>query len=285
MTGFELDTSTESHLRLQPDARTETRSRALRLAGRGLLAGLALSVVVVLGGCAAASLALSKKDLDVQTKTSTAIFVDAAPKNQRTVYLEVRSGVSDFDRRALANFIKSQFVSNDNGYRIVDEPEAGHFHLSVYVLNLEKTSPTAAQAALHQGYSGEAGMASAAGALIGARNTNSYSGAASGGLIAGALASGGALVANSLVQDVTYMLVCDVSVKERAAPGVLVRKDSSIDTKISDAGSSQQRLSEVSDRKEYRTRVVTTANKANLKLEEAQPQMFGKTAYALSGFF
>jgi hypothetical protein len=242
-------------------------------------------VVVVLGGCAAASVAMSKKDLNVQTKTSSAIFVDTVPRVDRTVFVEVRSGVAEFDRRALGNFIKGQFTSNDNGYRIVDDPDQAHYHMSVYVLNLEKTSPTAAEAALHQGYSGEAAMAGAAGALIGGRNTGTYSGAASGGLLASALASGGALVANNLVKDVTYMLVCDVQVKERAAKGVLVRKDSSIDTQISDAGSSQQRVSEVSDRAEYRTRVVTTANKANLELTEAQDLMFSKTAYALSGFF
>lgn len=243
------------------------------------------SIAALLGGCAAASVALSKKDLDVQTKTSTAIFVDAAPKADRTIYVEIRSGVQEFDRRELSRFIKSQFANNENGYRIVDDPANAHFQMSVYVLNLEKASPTAAQAALSQGYSGEAALGASAGALIGGNRTNTYAGAAGGGLIGGVVASGTALVANSLVHDVTYMLVCDVQVKERAAKGVLVRKDTSIDTKVSDAGSSQQRVSEVSDQKEYRTRVVTTANKANLSLQEAQEPMFSKTAYALSGFF
>jgi hypothetical protein len=64
-----------------------------------------------------------------------------------------------------------------------------------------------------------------------------------------------------------------------------VRKDSKTNTKTSDDGSSTQTSSEVSNRKEYRTRVVTTANKANLKLEEAQPLMFSKTAYAMASFF
>ena len=204
------------------------------------------------------------------------------------MYLGVRSGAAEFDRLALGNFIKTQFTSNDNGYRIVDEADQAHYHMSVYVLSLEKASPTAAGAGLRQGYSGKAGkagMAGAAGALLGARNTGTYCGAASGGLLASALASGGTLLANNLVKDVTCMLVCDVAVKERAAKGVLVRKDSCIDTKISDAGASQQRVSEVSDRKEYRTRVVTTANKANLALKDAQDLMFSKTAYALSGFF
>jgi translation initiation factor IF-2 len=81
------------------------------------------------------------------------------------------------------------------------------------------------------------------------------------------------------------MLVVDVQIKERAAPGAIVRKDTAIKTKVSDDGASKQTVSEVSNQKEYRTRIVTTANKVNLKLEEAQPKMFDKTAYALSGFF
>jgi len=66
---------------------------------------------------------------------------------------------------------------------------------------------------------------------------------------------------------------------------VIVRKDTQISAKVSDAGSSTQRVSEATNRKEYRTRIVTTANKANLKLEEAQDLMFKKTAYAMAGFF
>ena len=247
------------------------------------LAGLA-GVVALLGGCAAASVALSKKDLDVQAKTSTAIFVEPVARERRTVYVEVRSGVPEFDRRALSSFIKNEFTKNENGYRIVDDPDSANYQMSVYVLNLEKASPTAAQAALQQGYMGEAALGGAIGANIGARS-GSYNNMASGGLLGGLLGGGGALVANNLVKDVTYMLVCDVSVRERAAKGVLVRKDTSIETRPSDTGSSRQTVSEVSDRKEYRTRVVTTANKANLKLEEAQDQMFSRTAYALSGFF
>ncbi len=119
-----------------------------------------------------------------------------------------------------------------------------------------------------------------AGALIGSHNS-----ADRGAAIGGLLASGTSMVADALVQDVTYVLICDVSVRERVGKGVLVRKDTAINTQVSDAGSSQQRVSEASDRKEYRTRIVTTANKANLKLEEAQSLMYDKTAYAMSGFF
>ncbi len=252
------------------------------------IAACAMSAVL-LGGCAAAAVSLSKKDLDVQTKTSTAIFVDAVARPNRTVYVDVRSAVAEFDRRSFSKYVKTQFAGNEDGYVIVDDPNQAHFQMLVYVLSLEKASPDAAHAALSQGYvGGDAAAGAALGAAIGAdRGRYGYSGrgAANGALAGGLLAGGASVVGNSLVHDVTYMLVADVSIKERVAKGVTGRKDSQIDNKLSDAGSSQQRFSEVVDKKEYRTRIVTTANKANLDLAEAQEPMFNKTAYAMSSFF
>lgn len=236
------------------------------------------SMLFVLGGCAATQVALSKKDLDVQTRTSTAIFVDPVAAAKRTIYLDVRSGVMEFDRRAFKQFVVEQFALNDNGYRLVDDPEKAQFTMLVYVLNLEKTSPTAAEAALKQGYIGGSVVA---GAVVGGVATKSYRGAAVGGVVGGAAE----FIAGALVKDVTFMLVCDVQIKERTKHGAIVRKDTQIDAKVSDAGSSRQTVTEVSNQKEYRTRIVTTANKVNLKLETAQELMFKKTAYAMSGFF
>lgn len=245
-----------------------------------LLAG---TLAASLGGCAATSVALSKKDLDVQARTSTAVFVDPVGASDRTIYLDVRSGVPEFDRVQFRQFVAQQFANNGGGYRIVDDPDSAHFQMLVYVLNLEKASPNAAQAALQQGYvgGGETFAGSAAGAVIGSNSGNTWGGAVAGGI----LASGASLVANSLVKDVTYMLVADISIRERVADGVFVRRDTQLDNQVADAGSSRQSVSEVSDRKDYRTRIVTTANKANLELEEAQSQMFERTAYAMAGFF
>lgn len=244
---------------------------------------LALTVSLLFSGCAATSVALGKKDLEVQSKTSTAVFVEPVAKNLRTVYLDVRSGVQEFDRRAFKRFVAQQFVANGEGYRVVDDPNSANFQMLAYVLNLEKADKSAARAALEQGYvgGGETMAGAAAGALIGHNSGKTWQG----GVIGGLAATGASVVANALVKDVTYMLVCDVSIREKLRNGAFVRKDTKIDTKVSDAGSSQQRVSEVSDKKEYRTRIVTTANKANLKLEEAQEQMFSKTAYAMAGFF
>lgn len=240
----------------------------------------ALIILSVLGGCAATGVALSKKDLKVQTKTSTAIFVDPVARDKRTVYLDVKSGVMEFDRRAFKTFVKGQFADNaDSGYTVVDNPDSAQFHMLVYVLNLEEASPSAAQAALGAGYVGSIGAGATVGAL--ANSSNRYTGAAVGGLLAG----GAEFISGALVKDVTFMLVCDVKIAEKTRKGVFVRKDTQVSAKVSDAGSSKQRVSEVTNKKEYQTRIVTTANKANLKLEEAQELMFQKTAYAMAGFF
>ncbi len=234
----------------------------------------------ILGGCAATYTSIAKKDLDVQARTSTSVFVNPVAREKRTIYLDVKSGVMEFDRRAFKQFVVEQFGLNDNGYRVVDDPESAQFQMIAYVLNLEKASPTAAEAALGQGYMGGAIVAGAAtGSVI--NKGNPYRGAKIGGVLGGATE----LITGAMVKDVTYMLVCDVQIKEKAPKGVYVRKDSQVDAKVSDAGTSRQTYSEVSNKKEYRTRIVTTANKANLKLEQASDLMFKKTAYAMSGFF
>lgn len=245
--------------------------------GAAILLG---AMVLVLNGCAATQTAIGKKDLVVQTKTSTAVFVDPVSKSKRTIYMDIKSGVMEFDRREFEKFVKQQFANNGSGYTMVDDPSRAQFTMVAYVLNLEIASPTAAEAALRQGYLGGAvAGGAAAGAVL--NSSNRWGGAIAGGLLGGAIET----VSGALVKDVTYMLVCDVQIREKAAKGVFVRKDTAVTSKVSDAGTSKQRVSEVGKYKEYRTRIVTTANKANLKLPEAQPLMFKKTAYAMSGFF
>lgn len=239
-----------------------------------------------LSGCAATQTSLAKKDLEVQTKFSTSLFVEAVPVNKRTIYLDVRSGVQEFNRNQFKQFVSQQFINNGNGYRLTDNPDAAQFLMVAYIVNLEKASQTAAQAALGQGFL--SGNSTANSALVGAALGSTVSARSDSikGTLGGAVGLGAVdFVAGNLVKDVTYMLVVDVQIKERADPGVMVRKDTAIKTVASEDGTAKQVVSEVSTLKEYRTRIVTTANKVNLQLEEAQPMMFEKTAFALSGFF
>jgi hypothetical protein len=236
------------------------------------------AMMALLAGCAASQTMLAKKDLIVQAKTSTAVFVDPVAKAKRSIYLEVKSGVAAFDRRAFKEFVAEQFAASDNGYRVVDDPDAAQFLMVAYVLDLEETNPTAAEKALEQGYKGQAVVA---GAVTGAVAGHSLTSTAIGGLAGGVTEH----VTSYLVKDVTYMLVCDVQIRERAADGAAVRRDTDITAHVSDNGTTRQTASETLHHKEYRTRIVTTANKANLRLADAEPEMFRKTAFAMSGFF
>ena len=243
---------------------------------RGIIIG---SVITVLSGCAAVNTSIAKRNLDVQTKISTAVFVDPVKRAKRTVYVDIRSGVMEFDRNAMSKVVHDTFAQNANGYRITDDPDEAQYQMNIFVLKLEKASPTAAELALKQGYSGDVAAGAGAGAVMGA--DHGAKGAVGGGIL-GAL---GTTAANAFVQDVTYMLVADVQIKEKTRKGVIVRKDTKISAKVSDAGSSTQTVSEATNKKEYRTRIVTTAEKVNLELPEAQDLMFKKTAYAMSSFF
>ncbi len=233
-------------------------------------------IITMLAGCSAIHTSVAKRNLDVQTKLSTSIFVDPVPAEKRKIYLEVRSAVMEFDRNSFRKELSHQLVNSGNGYTLTDDPEKSQYRMSVFVRNLEKTTPESAASALSAGFQG-AGI----GAVAAAATGSSYRGAAATGLAVG-LAS---TVANAFVQDVVYLLVADIQIKERARKGVIVRRDSKVNAKISDDGATTQTYSEATNLKEYRTRVVTTANKANLELTEAQPLMFEKTAYAMSSFF
>lgn len=237
-----------------------------------------VAAFTLLTSCAATNTALTKKDLDVQTKTSTAIFIEPVAPAKRTIYVDVKSGVQEFDRAVFKKILTEKFAVNDNKYRIIDDPEQAQFILSAFVLNLEKASPGASAQALNRGYEG-GGML--AGAAIGGAARGDWQGAVAGGVVG----AGVDIISGALVKDVTYMLVCDVQIKERTKDGTVVKRTTDISTKVSDDGFTSQQVDEASNMKEYRTRIVTTANKANLKLEEAAAPIYSKTAAAMSGFF
>ena len=148
-----------------------------------MIAGLIL-IPAMMGGCAATQTLLAKKDLVVQSRTSTAIFVDPVAKPKRTIYLDVKSGVEEFDRHAFKQFVTQQFLSNDDGYRLVDDPDAAQFTMVAYVRNLEETNPTAAEQALEGGYKGQAALV---GGATGAIAGGSF-GAMAGGAVVGGVA-------------------------------------------------------------------------------------------------
>ena len=237
-------------------------------------------ILSFLAGCAATQVMLGKDELVVNTKVSDSIFVREVSRAERTIYVKVRSLVADFPKREFKRAVKDAIIDADEGYKIIDDPDKATYQLSIIVSNLEEATPTAAQAAVNTGYVPELAGGAVAGALL-SRNGNRHGGAAAGGLLVGA----GSFIANQMVKDVTFMLVTDIRITHKFRKGTYGRKDSKVSLKAGSTGSSSQRVSEVTNALEQTTRVVTTANQANLELIEAQPEMFRKHSYAISGFF
>lgn len=200
---------------------------------------------VVLSGCAATHVAISKRDLDVQTKMSSTIFLDPVAKNKQTIYLQVRN-TSDKPDFRIEDSIRSGITGR--GYRIVTDAGQAHYMLQINVLQAGKIDPAAAQAAFTAGYGG-----AMTGILVGAAAGGSGRDAATGGVLGGIIET----VSGAFVKDVTYSIITDLQISERQGGGW----------------------------KRYQTRVLSTANKVNLEFAEAQPNLEKGLIASISGLF
>jgi len=245
---------------------------------RFAVVGVAL---VFLSGCAASQVMISKRNLDVQTKMSDTIFLDPVSPDKKVMYVQVRN-TSDKDNFDLEGPIKEAMTKR--GYRVTQNPDEAYYRLQANVLQVGKTDVTAAQTALQGGYAGALSLGAVAGGGIGYA-AGGYGGAAGGAIAGAALGGLTEFATGSLVKDVYFMVVTDIQLVEKAAEGVIVRQDSQQNIKQGMAGTQQQTTSEVTKFKKYQTRVVSTANKANLDYEEAAPALTQGLTRALSGLF
>ena len=253
-----------------------------RVTVRHLMVLLTLvAVTVTLTGCAAVHTSVAKRNLDVQTRMSDAVFLDPVGPDKRTIFIQVRN-TSDKTNFDIEGPIKSAISSR--GYQVLDDPEAAHFILQAQVLSVAKASQTAAEAALSAGYGGPlAGIVT--GAAVGVATGGSASDMAVAG-VAGAIVGGVAeTIANAMVQDVFYVAITDVQLSQRAREGVTGQRDLQVDASQGIGGSEQQTFSEITDMKRYRTRVMSTANKVNLEYDEAAPELTAGLTRVLSGLF
>ncbi len=234
----------------------------------------------LLSGCGAIHTSIAKKDLDVQTKMSDTIFLDPVGPDKKVIYLEVKN-TSDKTNFDILGPIHQALQSR--GYEISNDPDRAHYWLRANVLSAEKASPTAAESALASGYGGALGGAALGAAIGGA--THGWAGAGVGGLAGGLAGALVETVADAAVKDVTYMVVTDIEIAEKAKEGVIIRQDSQQDAKQGIGGSRRQTSSEISDRKKYRARVVSTANQVNLEYHEAAPSLTEGLVRSISGIF
>ncbi|MFT7194557.1 MAG: hypothetical protein ACI8U1_002201, partial [Rheinheimera aquimaris] len=158
-----------------------------------LMSALLISTLS-LSGCGALHTAVAKRNLDVQTKMSSSIFLDPVEPEQRTIFVDIRntSDKPEFD-------LKPQVVQSlqARGYQVIDSPKRAHYWLQANVLQVGRSNARDTNSAL------AAGPGIAAGAVTGYA-IHRATGGSSGGATAGALVGGAIVgtVVDAMVEDV-----------------------------------------------------------------------------------
>ena len=239
------------------------------------------TALLILGACAATETTVAKRNLDVQTKMSDTVFLDPVRPAERTVFIEVRN-TSDKQDLEIAEAVRARVA--ERGYMITEDPSRAQFMLQANVLQAGRNSETAAEAAYRDGF-GSVLTGGAAGAGVGW--ALGKAGGHDGLLIAGGaiLGAGIATVVDAFVQDVTYSVVADLQVSERANADEIVIQDESFDSDQGSSGVVSQSSNTTSPWKRYRTRVVSVAEKVNLEWYEAAPSIVDGMTRSIAGIF
>ena len=231
----------------------------------------------LLSGCAATQVAISKRNLDVQTKMTDTVFLDPVEPSKRTVLVQIRntSDKPDFD---ISQEVRGAIAAK--GYRVVEDPKKAHYILQANILQVGKTSPTAAESIFRGGYG--AGIA----------------GAATGALAAGALGGGsrevmgaalvvglGETIAGAMVKDVYYSAITDLQIQERIVGGSQADFKSKHRLKQGNSGASEVSYAKKTDMQMYQTRILSMANKVNLEFPEAAPELRQGLVRSITGMF
>jgi hypothetical protein len=260
--------------------KTQIKNKSLIPSAYVLLTLTLTSVFLGLSGCAAVHTSIAKKDLDVQTKMSETVFLDPVSPDKKVIFISIRN-TSDKNNFDINSPIQSAI--SRKGYQITANPDEAHYILQANVLSVAKSSPTAAEAALHSGYGGVVAGAALGVGIGGA--AGGLAGAGYGGLAGGLIGAAAETIGNAYVKDVTFVVITDIEISEKAKDGVVVRQDTKLGLKQGLSGSASQTSSEVVDRKKYRTRIVSTANKANLEYEQAAGPLTDGMVRSISGLF
>ncbi|UCB30802.1 conjugal transfer protein TraT [Duffyella gerundensis] len=238
---------------------------------RNTLLATLVAACLVLSGCSAMGTAIKKRNLDVKTQMSQTIWLE--PSSEKTVYLQVRN-TSDKDMSDLQTLLANDLRAK--GFTITSSPDSAYYWIQANVLKAEKMDLRTAQGMLGGGYEG-----AATGAALGA-GISAYNGNSGGAVLGIGLAAGLAgLAADALVEDVNFTMVTDLQISERSKASVTTDSVSAL--RQGTASVKLQTSSEEGNRIKYQTRVVSNANKVNLKFEEAKPLLEAQLAKSVAG--
>ncbi|MDP4945043.1 MAG: complement resistance protein TraT [Alishewanella sp.] len=235
---------------------------------------LAVAALLSLTACGALHTSVAKRQLDVQTKMSSSIFLEPVDPELRTVYVDIRNTSDKPEFNVREEVI---LTLRSRGYQVIDSPSKAHYWLQANVLQVGRSNARDSQGAL------AAGPGAVGGAVTGAvihRSTGGSVGGTAGAAVAGAVVG---TVVDAMVQDVYYSVITDIQIMERFAGQVQERSEHTL--LQGDSGSTRSSYSQQTNMRKYQTRIVSSANQANLKWETAVQPLTDGVARALAGLF
>lgn len=238
-----------------------------------------LGLVLCLAGCNATHTAINKRHLDVQTRMSASIFLDPVTPDKKTIFLQIRN-TSDKPELDLQDPIQTALI--EKGYQITDVLSDAHYILQANVLEVGRSDLRLAQHALNQGFGAALGGA-VTGALVGSvvSSKDNDKAVVAGGLMGATVAT----VTDAMVQDVVYTVVADVQISEHMGNSVAIKEKTKSTLKQGTRGIREITSTEKIEWKRYQTRVVSTANKVNLKFKQALPELIDGLTHSITGVF
>ncbi len=144
--------------------------------------------------------------------------------------------------------------------------------LQANVLKVGKENKEAANSYLEAGFSG-----AAIGNVVSSRSDTGK------GIVLGALVG---VLAESMVEDTLYTMVTDLQLRERPRENeVMTQQQNESSTQGSSTTVTQKSNRNSVEWKTYHSRIVSTANQANLDFEDALPLLEDGLIRSISGYF
>lgn len=236
---------------------------------------LLVSGAVMLMSCAATQTVLEHGSLQVNTRLSDPIYLEDVSTKQKTVFISIKN-TTDEDV-SISSPLKTALSAK--GYKVVSSPDSAHYKVQATVLQIGKMKLSASQSALDGGV-GSAITGAVAGTALGALSGNT-SGMIAGGVVGGVVG----VAADALIKPVNITMITDVRISERVGKGVQVKEQFKANLASGASSSTQQTYSKTSQFQTYSTRIVSNADKVNLKFSEARPALEQGLVKSISGIF
>lgn len=228
-----------------------------------------ISTLIFLTGCSSVNTVVKKRNLEVQTQMSETVWLNPEYIGDKTIFVQIKNTTPK--PLNIENSIKSLLISK--GYRVITDPKKANYWLQANILKVNKED-------LKNSNPAEAGLVGAGiGGVLGAYNTGSANTAIGLGLIGGVAAT----AADALIEDTYYVMITDIVVSEKTDKKVGVDNVNLI--KQGTRGVAATKSVDSGNMNKYQTRVVSTANKVNLKFEEAIPLLERELINSISNIF